>query len=214
MFDWFRKSEVRREATLESIKLATRVLIIDDEEPQELRELLGKEGWKNFYLSDLDSLSNRKLVDSQVVCIDIMGVGAKLQCDSGMGLVRHIKDKYPEKKIILYSSVSQQDIFDEALDFVDKRLRKQASLLPFSAAVEEMAKKTFSLEDAISYAFSKLEKNLTGIISQEDFQETIQKSVKNNRLDESKFAKYAGVSLDIAAKVASLIGLALTTGAS
>jgi DNA-binding NtrC family response regulator len=209
MFWKFSKQRKRREVTLEDIKSSSKVLIIDDEEPTELRELLSKEGWKNYYLPDLDSLSNRRLVESQVVCIDIMGVGKKLQCDNGMGLVKSIKEKHPGKKIILYSSVAQQDIFNEALDFVDKRLRKQASLLPFSAAVEEMARKTFDLDAAIQYAYEKLNQNLGTLISQEDFSLAIRKSAKNSTFDEGGFARQAGVTLDVASKVASLIALAL-----
>ena len=144
MFSFFKKRNKFKPVNIDRLKELTRVLIIDDEDPVDLREHLKREGWKTSYLEDLDALSNKKLIEAQIVCIDIMGVGIKLGEENGMGLVRHIKEKYPEKKVILYSSVPKQDIFDEALDYVDKRLRKEASLLPFSSAVEELSSKTYS----------------------------------------------------------------------
>ena len=112
--------------SMEQIKRIARVLMIDDNEPIEIKSLLEKEKWKVSWIPDLDTLSNKQLRQSHIVCLDIMGVGKLLGLESGMGLVKSIKSKYPEKKIILYSSVSHQDIFDDSVDQVDKRLRKES----------------------------------------------------------------------------------------
>lgn len=207
MLNFFRKSP--KVIDLATIKKSTRVLIIDDDEPEELRLLLKRDGWKDFYLPDLDSLENRKLKESHIICIDIMGVGRALQCSNGMDLVKHIKIKHPEKKIILYSSVSKQDIFSDALDYVDKRLKKEASLIPFSQAVEEMARNTFSWEETIKYAYAALRTNFPEM-KFEDFKAMAEKSQKRDgTFDGEKFAKKTGVALDVASKIASLVGLAL-----
>ena len=206
MFKFFRK-KVPEPLSVTQLKKVTKVLIIDDEEPNELRDLLKKEGWKNYYLNDLDALSNKKLVDSHIVCIDIMGVGKKLQVGDGMGLVKHIKEKYPEKKIILYSSVSKQDIFSDALDYVDKRLRKEASLVPFSTAIEEMAANTFSWDETIKYAFLKVKDLLGETVEYEQFRIAAEKSISKKGWDSKKFMKTSGVGLDVASKIASLVSL-------
>ena len=130
--------------------------MIDDNEPEEIKGHLEKEGWKVSWIPDLDALSNKTLKACHIVCLDIMGVGKLLRLESGMGLVKTIKSKYPEKKIILYSSVSHQDIFDDSVDIVDKRLRKEISPLPFSAAVEELAIKTLNWKDTAKLAYSKI----------------------------------------------------------
>lgn len=209
MFGFLNGNKVPETLSIEQLKKVTKVLIIDDEEPKELRDHLRKEGWKNCYLNDLDALSNKKLEDSQIICIDIMGVGKKLQVDDGMGLVIHIKEKYPEKKIILYSSVSKQDIFSEALDYVDKRLRKESSLVPFSIAVEEMAEKTFNWNETIKYAYSKVKDMLGEKIDYEQFKIAAEKSITKKGWDKGKFMKGSGVGLDVASKIASLVALAM-----
>jgi DNA-binding NtrC family response regulator len=207
MFGLFKKKI--NTVTMEEIKSVTRVLIIDDDNPEELRNLLKKDGWKIYYLADLDSLENRKLKDSHIICIDIMGVGKALQCNSGMELVKHIKQKYPTKKIILYSSVSKQDIFSDALDYVDKRLRKESSLLPFSKAVEEMSKKTFSWEEATKYAYLQLKKEMPKL-EYAEFKSFAEKSISNRSINSDTLSQKAGIGLDVASKAASLIGLAVS----
>lgn len=46
---------------IEKIKDMAHVLIIDDEDPKELKTLIKKDGWQVNYLNDLDSLENKKL---------------------------------------------------------------------------------------------------------------------------------------------------------
>lgn len=209
MFDNFFGVKVPESISLEKIKEITSVLIIDDEEPAELRLLLKKSGWKNSYVKDLDSLETRKLKDSQIVCIDIMGVGKTLQVNNGMGLVKDIKLKFPEKKIILYSSVSNQDIFSEALDYVDKRLRKQSSLIPFVKAIEEMATSTFSWDETLRYTYLRLENEIGDLMDFDSFKKNAEKSIRKGGLNTDIFVRKANVSLDVASKIASLVALAL-----
>lgn len=204
----FRK-KLPKQINLDQIKARTAVLIIDDEEPTELRALLKRDNWKHYYIDDLESLEAKKLRDSQIICIDIMGVGKALRVENGMGLVKDIKIKYPGKKIILYSSVSKQNIFSEALDYVDKRLRKQSSLIPFVRAIEEMAENTFSWEATLRYAYAKLEDEVGDLIDFENFKRCAEKSIRKNGWDEKDFMKKAGVSLDVASKISALIALAL-----
>lgn len=210
MFNFIFGKKSPKPLTLSQLKKVTKVLIIDDEEPKELRELLRKEGWKNYYLNDLDTLANKRLEDSQIICIDIMGVGKKLQVDNGMGLVKHIKEKYPEKKIILYSSVSKQDIFSDALDYVDKRLRKEASLVPFSLAIEEMSANTFSWDETIRFAYEKVKDLLPDSIEFNQFKLAAEKSITNEGWSKGRFIKKSGVGLDVASKIATLVSLVVS----
>jgi len=207
MLDFFRRKRPPEPLSVDQLKKLAKVLIIDDEEPKELRELLKKEGWKNYHLNDLDALSNKRLEESHIICIDIMGVGRKLQAEDGMGLIKHIKGRHPEKKVILYSSHSKQDIFSDALDHVDKRLRKESSLLPFVTAIEEMAAKTFSWDETIKYAYEKVKDMIGEKIDYDHFKELAEKSITKNGWNENIFMKKAGVGLDISSKIASLISL-------
>ena len=208
MFGRFKRKTIQP-LTDDQVKAITKVLIIDDEEPVELRELLRKEGWKHYYLPDLDALANKKLEESQIVFIDIMGVGKKLQEQSGIGLVKHIKQRYPEKKIVLYSSVSDHDIFSDALDYVDKRIRKQSSLVPFLSAIDEMARSTLSWDETIKFAYRKIEGVLPATITFEQFKANAEKSIINNRFDADAFSRKTGMASDVASLVSSLVSLAV-----
>jgi len=205
-----KKIKIRENFTLSELKELTKVLIIDDEEPEDIREYLTKEGWKNYYLPDLDTLSNKRLEECHIICIDIMGVGLKLQCDNGMGLVKYIKRRFPEKKIILYSSFTSQNIFDEALDYVDKRIRKQSSLLPFSSAIEELSNTTFQWSTALEYAYSGYQGDSKSPVTISEFNKQVTKSINSGDFDQGRFSKLTGEPLDVASKVASILSLALT----
>src|SRR5690606_18315217 len=112
---WLFKSKKRKKfqsKSLAELKARTRILLIDDEETN-LVESLRAEGWHVKYLPDLDRYNNTDLVDAHIVCVDIKGVGKILNIpEEGLGLVKNIKEKYPQKKIILCSSVNSHDIFD------------------------------------------------------------------------------------------------------
>lgn len=204
----FKRRKSPPSLTLKQVKNITRVLLVDDEKPTEIISHLKAEGWTIDYLRDLDAIANHKLQSAQVVCIDIMGVGAQLGEKNGMGLVARIKDSYPEKKIILYSSVAQQDIFNDALDLVDKRLRKETSLIPFSSAVEELATETLNWSDAIRHAYDKIKDSLPNDVTKEKFEKTLADSLTNKGLNHEKIEKGLKVTKEYASTIAALLKLA------
>lgn len=203
---FFGKQPPRAPLTAEQIRKMTRVLVIDDDCPDlPLVDHLKKEKWHVEAIDDLDSFTNTKFQKAHIICLDIMGVGKKLNVENGMYLVKEIKDRFPEKKIILYSSVSQQDIFDEAVDIVDKRLRKTSTFMPFSSAVEDLANKTLNWNDAILYAFEKTKKYLPDTFTIEEFRKSVGKSYIKNRFDVSKFIALAKVPVDAANLIYALV---------
>ena len=118
ILEYFNKRKIQKKYAItrseDEIKIITNILIIDDQK-FEIEKSLIAEGWNVNYVKDLDSFENPKLKAAHIVCIDIMGVGKKLNIkNEGMGLVRYINEMYPEKKIILYSSQKEQNIFDDA----------------------------------------------------------------------------------------------------
>ncbi len=128
------------------MKDKTRILLIDDEETG-LVESLKEEGWHIKYLSYLDKYKNTDLKDVHIVCINIKGVGIKLTIkEEGLGLVRNIKEKYPEKLIILCSSVCAHDLFDNAADLFDMIVYKDDQTYPFDSAIHKLFHKLYDWE--------------------------------------------------------------------
>ncbi|MEZ5435745.1 MAG: response regulator, partial [Pseudomonadales bacterium] len=194
LFGFFGSEKIPESLQIDDLKKYTKVLIIDDEDPVDIKEYLKKEGWKVQYIPDLDAISNKKLIDSHVICVDIMGVGKLLGVESGMGLVKAIKQTYPEKKIIIYSSVPKHDSFDDAWDYVDKKLRKESTLLPYSSAIEELASKSLNWDDSLRYAYGKVKNHLGKNVSFDDFNAMSRKCVKNKKFDSGKLQKAADIA--------------------
>ena len=57
--------------------------------------------------------------------------------DEGLGLALAIKQKYPKKKVVIYSAETQGDRFHKALREADSFLAKNADPYEFQRLVEE-----------------------------------------------------------------------------
>lgn len=103
-----KKKQTLPKRNLNEIKNGCRVLFIDDQKFDIVDRLKNQEGWKNTTrIKDLDSISQTELVDAHIVLVDVQGVGKKMQCpDEGLGLIVAVKQKYPQKKVIMYSGES------------------------------------------------------------------------------------------------------------
>lgn len=176
------KSRKLPKRNLSEIKNGCRILFIDDQKFDIVDRLKNQDGWKNTSrIRDLDSICQTELIDAHIVFVDVQGVGKKMQCqDEGLGLIVAIKEKYPRKKVIMYSGESQGkvDSFHKASNLVDYRLRKTSTQYEFNNVIEKYAKEAFCLENcvrrikdilyneyAINLSEKKIEKNLRKFVS-------------------------------------------------
>jgi DNA-binding NtrC family response regulator len=68
------------------------------------------------------------------------GVGKLLNfANEGLGLALAIKNKYPKKKVVIYSAQTSGDRFNEALRKADDFLAKNAEPYEFITVVERLA---------------------------------------------------------------------------
>jgi hypothetical protein len=205
----FYKKRKFSEWTKEDLQKVTKVLIIDDVK-SEIDSLLIREGWSTKYISDLEHLAQKELVESHIICVDIRGVGAKLKFkDEGMGLARAIKLEYPVKKVILYSTQAKNNIFNDALDFVDKRVYKSGELYPFSAAVLEMAKIVFDWNSMIDELWIRNRKEFTNDVSLEVFRSEMASAITKEKLSENQVIKITGLTFQGASLIVNTIRLYL-----
>jgi len=199
---------------LNEIKNACRVLFIDNEKFKTVDRLRLNDGWRNTeWIKDVESFDQPEIVNAHVIFIDIQGVGKKL-CpnDEGLGLIIAIKERYPDKKVIMYSAEKQGKIdgLHKAADIVDGRLRKTADHYEFQKKLEKMAQETFCLE----YYTSRIQKillNEFGInMAAEDIEQNIVKIVSAK--DKNKaIAEYFNISN--ISDIAQIIQLFLTVNA-
>jgi DNA-binding NarL/FixJ family response regulator len=85
-------------------------------------------------------LDAQVVIDSDIIFVDINGVGLTLFEDQGLGLASALKLKYPKKKIIIYSAETSGDRFHKALRQVDDCLSKNAEPYQFINLVENLSK--------------------------------------------------------------------------
>ena len=109
---WSRKKKPFPTRTIEQLKNTVNILFVDNEVFNLTSELKEKEGWRRLsVVHDISSLSQKELMDAHILCVDIQGVGKELGFDDeGLGLIVAIHEKYPEKKIIMYSAEAQGQI--------------------------------------------------------------------------------------------------------
>ena len=100
---------------------------------------LKKAGWKNTKsVKDITDLDDYKAKEADIIFVDINGVGKTLFEDQGLGLASALKKKYPEKKIVIYSSETKGDRFHKALREVDDCLSKDAEPYQFVNLIETL----------------------------------------------------------------------------
>jgi hypothetical protein len=119
----------------------TRILFVDDDTKFPVTKILKTAGWPHVkIIKDISSLISPDLQEADILFIDIQGVGKALSfSDEGLGLAEAIKNKYPKKKIIIYSSQSTGDRFHRGLQKADYFLAKNADPYEFIKLVEEFS---------------------------------------------------------------------------
>lgn len=119
------------------------ILFIDDETFSVIK-MLKKMGWRNVKRkTDITSLNDTDLINSHVVFVDIKGVGREMGfSNEGIGLAFAIQNKYPQKRVVLYSGTHEHDIFDVQLQQIKYRLPKNAEPIQFSDILDEYVEST------------------------------------------------------------------------
>jgi DNA-binding NtrC family response regulator len=122
-------------------KQKTKILFIDDDTKFKVAKILANSGWINTaIIKDANTLDEPSILDAHILFVDVQGVGVKMSFDSeGLGLALALKEKYPQKKIIIYSAETKGDRFHAALRKADSFLPKNADPYEFQKLVEELS---------------------------------------------------------------------------
>lgn len=123
-------------------KDTARILFVDDDTSFQVVKILRNANWKNVKaVKDINSLDAQNVTETHMFFIDIQGVGKALSFkDEGLGLALAIKRKYPEKKVVIYSSEPQGDRFHQAFREADDFLSKNAEPYEFQQIVDNLIK--------------------------------------------------------------------------
>lgn len=127
------------------IKALTKILFVDDDTSFQVVKILKNTGWLNTkIIKDISNIDDQLVLDTDIFFVDINGVGLRLKFkDEGLGLALALKKTYPEKKIVIYSTVDSGNRFHEALRVADDTLSKQADPYEFITIVDNFAEKKY-----------------------------------------------------------------------
>lgn len=194
-----KKSNPIPSRTIEDLKNIVRILFVDDKSVPKAKQMKEQDHWHNVTkIKDITSLAQTEVKDAHIIFIDIQGVGKSMGFkDEGLGLIVALKEKYPDKKIVMYSAENQGqvDAFHKAASLVDGRLRKGADLYEFSSTAERLAQEAFCFENCVKHIKEVLHSELNIDKSEEEIQKIIQHIYDNNMFeDESLIAKAFNLS--------------------
>ncbi len=124
--------------TPEERKRLTKILFIDDKTDFKVVNILKKSGWKNTkIISRVSGIDDQNIIDADICFIDINGVAKNLfPKDQGLGLVAAIRERHPNKKVVVYSSQTKRDVFDPIWENAHAKLPKNADPYEFENLVE------------------------------------------------------------------------------
>lgn len=135
-----------REFIIDSMKSKTHILFIDDDEHFNVVKILKNSGWtKTKSVVDIKSLDIQIVKEADIFFVDINGVGKILGLEfQGLDLSLMLKQKYPEKKVIIYSANNNFNPFHKAWDACDYKLEKNALPYQFQNLVEKFSIEKFN----------------------------------------------------------------------
>jgi hypothetical protein len=133
---------VKETIDIDKLRKSTTILFIDDDTKFKVVKILVNEGWINTKsITDLKSYNDDVIKNSDIVFVDVQGVGKILECkDEGLGLALNIKSKYSDKKVVIYSAVQIHNVFHDAIQKVDFLLSKDAEPYEFISLIERFSK--------------------------------------------------------------------------
>ena len=130
-------SSKEREAAIELMKQRLNILFIDDDTKFNIVKVLKDSGWKKTRtIPDIKNLDMTAVKDSDIYFVDINGVGKILELpNEGLDLALMLKEKYSNKKVVIYSANPTGRVFHRAWDMCD-RIDKNALPSQFTNTVE------------------------------------------------------------------------------
>jgi len=131
--------QVSREEIIELMKPKTSILFIDDDTKFNVVKILKDAQWKKTKSTvDIKGLDIPAVKDADIFFVDINGVGKLLNCEfEGLDLALMLKEKYPKRKVVIYSANKNNNAFHKAWDLCDFKLEKNALPYQFQKLVEQ-----------------------------------------------------------------------------
>lgn len=166
----------------------SRVLIIDDEEPQ-LKQDLEQRGFAAAWAKDVDQNLQQQIEAGifDLIILDFAGVGAAMGPDEGLDILRHVRRVSPAVIVLAYTSKSLDSSKADFYRLTDGVLSKDAGIGESLEKVEDALRKASSPANLWKALLSKLDVK-PGSEQEKDLERRVQASNGNIKKKEQLMA--------------------------
>lgn len=137
---WLKKRQYQKMDS-QYIREKAHILFIDDQTFQKV-ERIKEAGWIVERTKDIKSLDDDRVKRAHVIFVDYKGVGKYLSLqEEGVGLIIALKNRYPSKRVVLYSAHTEFSLDDEVRHKVaDDILPKNSDVYVYIEKIEANAR--------------------------------------------------------------------------
>jgi len=129
----------------EEIKRQANILVIDDEPLDGLLTGIRTSGWNINQVKDIDNLDAEVLKKADIIFVDYKNVGTILTAsEEGVGLLKLLKRKYPNKHFIFFSGYAGFIPGYEVHNMADGWIQKHSDLHIYIERIEIAAQKVYA----------------------------------------------------------------------
>lgn len=129
------------ETTVDELKRKTHVLFVDDEDFSTLLQSIRDAGWSVNQIADVTNFNCPEIERANIIFMDYIGVGHALTpTGQGIGLLKELKRRYPEKYLIFYSGYAGFIPGHEFHGIADAWIAKNSDPYVFIDQIEDAAR--------------------------------------------------------------------------
>jgi hypothetical protein len=141
--DWIKsKYSNKKILPIEEIKKITKILFVDDEDFGVTLSTIRNAGWNVNQINDVTNFDSEDIKGADIIFMDYIGVGNVLTPkESGIGLLKSIKKRYPEKFIVFCSGYAGHIPGNEVHSIADAWIDKHADAFIYVDQIEAAARK-------------------------------------------------------------------------
>lgn len=139
-----RSKNNKKTTNLEDVKKSIKILFIDDEDFSTKISIIRDAGWNVHQVKEVSNIDSQEIVSSDIIFIDYIGVGKILTPkEEGVGLLKYIKRKYPNKFIIFFSGYAGYIPGHEVHSIANAWIDKHADSFVYIDQIEDAAIKIY-----------------------------------------------------------------------
>jgi len=141
--NWIKKFYSKKHISpIEDLKKTTQILFIDDEDFSTRLSTIREAGWNVRQVNDIANFDSEEIRNADIIFMDYIGVGKILTpTEEGIGLIKSLKKRYPNKFIIFYSGYAGFIPGHEVHSIVDAWIDKHADSFVYIDQIEAASAK-------------------------------------------------------------------------